>query len=275
MESWLRWFHPGDFVRGLLYPLRGLAILRRHPGLARYWLPPILLTALAIVASIVLSVRYHDDLVDLLWHVPVADGLGSRLLAALHFLLRALTMVLGIAIGLFGCIALANLFAAPFNDALSEVVEELETGSRSPPFSFMRLLHDVVRTLRLELLKLLLYAGVMGPLLIASWLVPGVGQLLYTAFATLFTAVYFAVDYVDWPASRRGMSVRERLALLGVRPLTALGFGCAVGACLFVPLLNLFFMPLAVAGGTRLFLDLSAYQRSRAEPRASTAAQKR
>jgi uncharacterized protein involved in cysteine biosynthesis len=26
--------------------------------------------------------------------------------------------------------------------------------------------------------------------------------------------------------------------------------------CLFVPLLNLAFMPLAVAGGTRLFLDL-------------------
>jgi uncharacterized protein involved in cysteine biosynthesis len=37
-----------------------------------------------------------------------------------------------------------------------------------------------------------------------------------------------------------------------------LGFGFAVWACLFVPLLNLVFMPLSVAGGTLLFLDLEA-----------------
>ncbi|HVZ35853.1 MAG TPA: EI24 domain-containing protein, partial [Polyangiaceae bacterium] len=118
---------------------------------------------------------------------------------------------------------------------------------------------------RLELFKLALYAGVMGPLWVASWLVPGAGQALYAGFAWLFTSFYFALDYVDWPASRRGLDVRQRLSLLGVRPLTTLGFGCGVAACLFVPLLNLFFMPLAVAGGTRLFLDLSSYA-ARARP---------
>ena len=61
------------------------------------------------------------------------------------------------------------------------------------------------------------------------------------------------------PASRRGYGVRQRLTLLMVRPLTTLGFGVAVSILLFVPILNLFLMPLAVAGGTRLFLDLSEY----------------
>ncbi len=254
-----RWFHVGDFLRGLSYPLRGYAILRRHPGLSRYWLPPIALTALALVASIVLAVRFHDDLVELVWHAPDAHGWAGALLAALHFLLRAAVLLLGFALGLLACIAGANLLAAPFNDALSEAVEEIETESASPPFSLRRLWRDLARTLRLELLKLLLYAAVMGPLLVASWLAPGVGQVLYAGFAWLFTALYFALDYLDWPASRRGLDVRQRLTLLGVRPLTTLGFGCAVAVCLFVPLLNLFFMPLAVAGGTRLFLDLSSY----------------
>jgi len=72
------------------------------------------------------------------------------------------------------------------------------------------------------------------------------------------SAAYFALDYVDWPATRRGLSVRARFALLRRHPLRMLGFGCAVWMCLFVPLLNLLFMPLSVAGGTLLFLDLEA-----------------
>jgi CysZ protein len=161
---------------------------------------------------------------------------------------------------MLGCIAVANLIAAPFNDALSEAVEEIETGHPSPPFSVARLLRDLGRTLRLELTKLVIYASVMLPALVVSWLLPGVGQLLYMAFALLFTSLYMALDYVDWPASRRRYDLRERLALLRVRPLMTLGFGFAVAACLFVPLLNLLFMPLAVAGGTRLFLDLLTYR---------------
>jgi CysZ protein len=254
-----RWLHPGDFVRGLLYPVRGLVILRRHGGLARYWVPPIVLTFTALVASVVLSVRYSDDIVNLVWGMPSGDDWLSRLLEALHVLLRSLAVLVGFALSLVAGILLANLFAAPFNDALSAAIEERETGVASPPFSLSALLHDLARTLRLELLKLLIYVGVLGPLLIVSWLVPGVGSFLYSAFAALFTVVYFALDYLDWPAARRGYSVRRRIALLSVRPLTTLGFGVAVSICLFIPLLNLFLMPLAVAGGTRLFLDLSAY----------------
>jgi uncharacterized protein involved in cysteine biosynthesis len=35
-----------------------------------------------------------------------------------------------------------------------------------------------------------------------------------------------------------------------------LGFGASVWVLLLIPLVNLFFMPAAVAGGTMLFLDL-------------------
>ena len=42
------------------------------------------------------------------------------------------------------------------------------------------------------------------------------GLLAYALFGFVFTATYFAVDYVDWPATRRGYGVRRRAAL--VRP---------------------------------------------------------
>jgi CysZ protein len=255
----LRWIHPGDFLRGVLYPLRGLAILRRHPGLSRYWLPPLVLTMIALIASIVLAFRYHDDAVQLVWQAPLGQAWSEQILKGLHWLLRLLALVVGIGLGMLVCIAFANLLAAPFNDALSEVVEELETGEKSRPFSLARLARDLGRTLRIELLKVAVYVGVMLPLLLLSWVLPGIGQALYLVFASAFTVLYLAFDYVDWPASRRGLRFSERLALLRVRPLMTIGFGCAVFACLFVPLLNLLFMPLAVAGGTRLFLDLESY----------------
>jgi len=251
--------HPGDFVKGLLYPLRGLAILRRHPGLARFWLPPIVLTGVALIASLIYAVRHYDEAVELVWRTPQGQGWAELVLKGLHWLLSAGALVVGVGLAMLVSVVLANLFAAPFNDALSETVEELETGRPAPPLSFVRLLSDLARTLRLELTKLLLYVAVMGPLLVLSWLLPGIGQLLYMVFAALFTALYFAVDYIDWPASRRGYSFRQRVSLLRVRPLLTLGFGFAVAGCLFVPLLNLCFMPLAVAGGTRLFLDLYDY----------------
>jgi CysZ protein len=254
-----RWLNLADFIRGLTYPLRGFSILRRHRGLSRYWLPPIALTFIALVTSVVLSVRYHDDVVNLVWGTPSGSDWLSNLLAAFHFLVQSVALLTAFALSFVLAMLLASVFAAPFNDALSAAVEERETGIPAPPFSLAGVLSDLGRTVRLELLKLFLYLGVLGPLLIASWLVPGAFTVLYSVFATLFTVVYFALDYVDWPAARRRYGARQRIALLSVRPLTTLGFGAAVSICLFIPIVNLFLMPLAVAGGTRLFLDLSEY----------------
>jgi CysZ protein len=246
-----------ELFRGFAYPFRGMAILSRHPGLSRYWLPPIFITFCSLVGSVFLAIAYSDDLTNLIWKPAAQAGATGFLIGVAHGLLHALSFLLGLGLLVVVCIALSTLLAAPFNDALSEAIEELETGSPAPPFTLRRLVRDLGRTLRLELTKLSIYAAVMGPLLVASWLLPVVGQVLYVLFGTLFTSAYFAFDYIDWPASRRGLGFRERARLLGDHPLRALGFGFAVWLCLFVPLLNLAFMPLAVAGGTRLFLDVA------------------
>jgi CysZ protein len=248
-----------DFFRGLSYPLRGYRALRRHRELSRYARAPILLTGCALVASVVLASLYHDDLLGLLW--PVPDANGHALLALLHGVVRALSFVLSLALLVFVCVSLSTVLAAPFNDALSEALEALETGRPAPRFSLSHLLVDLLRTAGLELFRLSLYMLVMGPLWVLSWLVPGVGQTLYLVALVLFTTAYFALDYVDWPAARRGWPIRARLALLGRHPWLMFGFGLAVWGCLFVPLLNLAFMPLSVAGGTLLFLDLEASAR--------------
>jgi CysZ protein len=261
-----------DFFSGLAYPWRGYRILRRHPELSRIWRWPMLLMGLALTTGLWLAFRYHDDLTgSLLGFVAgllpqwlegslgldaKAHGAVAWTWSALHWVADLIVLLFTIVLSFMVCGAASSVIAAPFNDALSEAVEKRETGAPAPPFSLARITHDLVRTVRLETLKLFLYVAIMVPMWVVSLLVPGVGPVIYTAFGVFFTAAYFAIDYVDWPASRHGLGIGERIDLFRRRPLLMLGFGLSLWGLLFVPFVNLALMPLAVAGGTRLFLDI-------------------
>lgn len=252
---------PGDVFRGFGYPFRGFGFLRRNPDLARYWLWPILITGTALLASLWLSVRYHDDLLALLWPDPTGTDWVSRILTVLHSIVEVFAFFLiALLLGVI-CAATSSVVAAPFNDVLSEVVEQREAGIAPPPFAMARVVRDAGRTIRMEALKLACYLAVMVPMWILSLLLPGVGQVAYFLFAGLFSAAYFALDYTDWPASRRGLGIRQRLAVLRSQPWLLLGFGACVWLLMWVPFVNLWLMPAAVAGGTRLWLDLEQSQR--------------
>ena len=121
---------------------------------------------------------------------------------------------------------------------------------------------DIVSAIRLELLKVLLYTAIIGPMFLASFFIPGIGQVISLVGFAL-TAIYLGVDYIDWPAARRDWAVRDRVAFTRRQLAAVAGFGTGVWVLLFIPLVNLFFMPAAVAGGTMLFVDLASSPSSR------------
>ncbi len=252
---------PIGFARGVSYALRGMRFVYvQHPKLARYWVFPILITGLALVGVFYSAGTFYDDLGGAVWSLfpeswNEATGWVGGLLGALRWLIE---FVVGILITLFGLLlvlVLSSVVAAPFNDALSEAVENIVIGESAPPFSFARMLADVARTIRLELLKVLVYVAVVGPMFLASFFIPGIGQIVSLVGFAL-TAVYLGIDYIDWPAARRDWSVRDRVAFTRRQLPAVAGFGTGVWLLLFIPLVNLFFMPAAVAGGTMLFLAL-------------------
>lgn len=253
---------PLGFVRGLRYPLRGARfVYREHPGLVRYWIFPILITTAALAGVSYLAFHYYDDLSAALWSLfPAswgeATGWVSKLVAAVRGLLSFLVAIALLLVGLVTVVVLSTVVAAPFNDSLSEAVERIVTGGEAPAFSLRRLLADLGRALRIELFKVVLYLAIVGPLFVGSFFLPVLGQLM-SVVGFVFTALYFGIDYVDWPAARRDWSVSDRVSLVQRQFAAISGFGTGVWLLLFVPLLNLFFMPAAVAGGTLLFLDLA------------------
>jgi CysZ protein len=174
----------------------------------------------------------------------------------LHRLLSWLIAIALISAGAL-CVALGtSVIAAPFNDALSEAVEVIAASRTPAPFSVARMLRSLGRTLGLELGKWMLYASVMGPLFILNWLLPGPGSVLYLVAGTSITALFFAVDYLDFSAARHDFTLRQRALLARTRLRSVMGLGFGIWALLFIPVINLLFMPAAVAGATLLFLDL-------------------
>ncbi|MBW2719472.1 MAG: EI24 domain-containing protein [Deltaproteobacteria bacterium] len=154
---------PIGFARGVSYALRGMRfVYLQHPKLARYWVFPILITGFALVAVFYSAGTFYDDVGGAVWSLfPESwndtTGWIGGLLGALRWLIE---IVVGILLTLFGLVlvlVLSSVVAAPFNDALSEAVEHIVTGEAAPPFSLSRMLADIARTIRLELLKVLVY----------------------------------------------------------------------------------------------------------------------
>lgn len=245
------------FWRGFTYSFKGAAfVYGQHFDLIRIWIFPICITLLALCAVTWGAWTWHEGFVAWMWEEPTGEGFWVSVGQVVHPIVEVLALLLLLALGLVVVIVLVPVFAAPFNDALSEEVEYLIGGRKGPPFSLGLLLKDAVRTIGLELTKVALYALVMGPLFLLSLLLPVVGQVVFTIFGFLFTAMYWAIDYVDWPAARRDRGIGHRFGLAKRRFLPMLGFGCGVWLFLFIPLFNLLFMPAAVTGGTMLYLDM-------------------
>ncbi len=254
---------PIGFARGLSYALRGMRFVYfGHPALARYWVFPILITGAAIVAVFYGAGSLYDDVGGAVWSLLPeswndASGVVGWLVTALRWLVELIAGILITLLGLVLVVVLSSVVAAPFNDALSEAVERILTGGSAPVFSFKKMLADIGHAIRLEIGKVLLYALIVGPLFLASFFIPGIGQVISLVGFAL-TAIYLGVDYIDWPAARRDWSVSDRVDFTRRQLPAVAGFGTGVWVLLFIPVVNLLFMPAAVTGGTMLFVDLVA-----------------
>lgn len=237
-----------ELFRGLSFPFRGARyVYLEHPGLARYWIVPIVVTAIALAGSIGAAVALHDDVTAAMWSAPVGEGWLDTILRALHGVLGVLVALVLLALALLVTVLVSGLVAAPFNARLAEVIDERVTGRAAPPFALRRALGDLGRTAVIEIA----FFAINAILLIVSLVVPILGPVL-GPLGIVVACFYFAISYVETPQASRGRSLGDRLRLLARHPMAMLGFGAGVGLFLFVPIVNLLFMPAAVAGGVLL-----------------------
>src|SRR5690606_11853369 len=140
----------GSFKRGVSHALGGLRyVYRDHPSLARFYVWPIIIMGSALTFAFRLVIQNYESWGASLWDVPVGEGFWVWMAQKIHVIFELLLLGVALAAALLVAALVSNLVAAPFNDALSEAVEEIETGKKGPPFSVRALVRDVVRTFRL------------------------------------------------------------------------------------------------------------------------------
>ncbi len=148
---------------------------------------------------------------------------------------------------------IANLIAAPFNGLLAEKIETKLTGIAPPPEPLSTM---IPRTLLRELLKLWYFLSrgllVMLGLLLLSFI--PLLQLLTPIIAALWGAWCMTIQYTDYPADNHKTPFKELRHQLMTQSLGSYSLGGLIMLGAMIPVLNIFVMPIAVAGATVFWL---------------------
>ena len=242
-----------EVSRGLSDVGAALDFLKSRPRLWKWLVMPAIITLLVLVGLVLGVAALVDPLIA--W---VAAHVPSWLETIVSWILR-IVVILGVgmaAMVLF--VGVAGMIAGPFNEMLSEAVEEELTGAKGPPFALGTFLRDAVVGIGHSLRRLAL-SLVWIVLLFALGFVPVVGTIAAFAIGLYIAAAGCAYDCYDAVMSRRGFSYAQKQAFVAKHRQRSMGTGAAVAGMLLVPVLNLIALGLGATAAT-LALTESADQ---------------
>ena len=239
-----------DFLFGFTYPFRSLRFFFSHSVLIKYSIAPMLIN-LVIYGSIFIF-TYSWLMGSLERWLGIENTEAGFWLKFVHTLL----FIIGFLLALFICYLLftilGNIITAPFNEEISQRVEEIVTNGRV--VSKMGFWEDAYISIKGEVQKLLFYLVIL--LLIFSLnLIPIAGSVLSTIIGIIFSCFYNALDFLDFPMTRKKMRFRDKLKVTRQGKLVTYGFGLTAFLLMFLPVVNVFMKPILVAAGTSLFYE--------------------
>lgn len=227
----------------------------RHPGM---WLPSLL----PLILNIVLFSAMYWMIFSMLpgwldqW-LPQHEG---WFWAVLYYVVLVLVVILALTAGVYLFSAVGRILAAPFLEILTRKTEEVATGVAAPEGP--NWLASIARVAWQESLKLVIYAGMLLGLMLLSIIMPLVGGGPSAILAWLVTVFFLAMEFLDYPLERRGLSLGQKAKAVWDTTPGWLGFGGAVFVIGIVPFVNIVMLPLSAVGGTLFYLDLSVQNQS-------------
>lgn len=234
-----------DFTNGAGYLLKGFSLLKQ-PGIKRYVIIPLLINIILFSGLIWLLSDQFSIFID--WLMPSLPDW----LAWLTWLLWIVFALCAFLLIFFTFTIIANLVGAPFNSYLAGAVELHLTGNK-PAGGDLALPAEIVKSIKSETTKILYALLWLIPLLIIT-IIPGVNIISPILWAW-FGAWMLAIEYVDYPLGNYGLGFSEIKVKLKQHRWMALGFGGAATLATMIPLVNLFVMPMAVAGATKMRVE--------------------
>ena len=238
-----------ELGRGLSDVGRGFAFLNKHPRLWGWVMAPAAVTLVLLAAMVVLVMRIADSIV-----VRVTSWLPDAIAGVGGWVIWAIVLAALVVGGLLVFVSVAGIVAGPFNELLSEAVEEKVTGKQGPPFALGAFVASALRGIAHGIKRVVV--AVLGALLLfALGFVPVIGTIAALLLGGYFTARGAAYDCYDAVLSRRDLPYDAKTAYLAARRGRTFGLGAAVAGMLIVPILNLVALGVGAAGATLAVLD--------------------
>jgi CysZ protein len=235
-----------QFLFGLKLVPRAFALIFTRPKLFLLSLASAFVAAFVLVGSALALWPFSQGVAKGI--ISSTSTPGAVLATGLGFLIFAACWSLA-------ALTLPNVLLAPLQDPLSEATEMAVSAFVPPAFSVQRLIRSVALSLSHTFARLALV--VFGSaLLFPLHFVPGIGTAAWWILSTLWTSLCLAAEYVSGPAARHLLSFSSVVRVLRRRLGATLGFGLCAFVLLWVPILQFFFMPVAVVAGTLLFESL-------------------
>lgn len=235
------------FFRGMGYFGRGWHAAFGQRALVPWVLLPALVTVIVSGGGAWLAWRWATEFVH-------RHAAGHGAFWGFFVWLGVMVFVLASAYVLY--VAACLLTTAPFAGVLSERAERLATGAEVAPLGWRRAAPLAIRGIGHALLTVMCYFGIAVPLFLLQWVVPPLAPFIWIA-GLVQASLFFAFDAFNEPMHRRGASFGDKWHFLGAHLAESLGFGCGVALLMMVPFLSVIVTPVAIVGGTLLFLDLS------------------
>jgi CysZ protein len=234
------------FFRGMGYFGRGWSTAFGAAGVTQWVLLPALITAIVSIGGTWLTYHWATDYVHrqsaghgAIWGAIVWLGVVLLVLASAYILYVT------------SCL----LATAPFAGILSERTEKSVTGAAIPPTTWKEMAALSARGIGHALLGVMLYVVIAVPLFLLQWFAPPLAPFIWIA-SIVQAGYFFAFDALNEPLHRRGYGFGAKWSFIGKHTAETLGFGVAVALLMMVPFLSIVVTPVAIVGGTLLFLDL-------------------
>jgi CysZ protein len=235
---------------------RGWRLAFAGGGLTAWVLTPALLTAAVTAGGTWATWHYLGAWLD---RHGGGHGLGGWLAT---IVLAVVALLTAYALYAASCV----LATAPFAGVLSERAEHHATGTPVPPQPWGRAIALSLRGVGQALLGVIAYLTIALVLFVVHSLALPLAPLVWAA-SLIQAALFFAFDAFNEPLHRRGARFGDKWRFIGAHLAESLGFGLIVAVVMMVPLVSVVVAPVAVVGGTLLYLELT--KNSRGAPTAA------
>lgn len=232
-----------ELWRGVGLLLRGFGWWARRPAaMALGLIPAIVVAAVFLVALIVLG-AWVPEVAE--WLTPFAAGWPEFWTGVLRIAVSAALLGGAGIIAIVSFTAVTLIVGEPFYDRIWRSVEKSAGGDiPGVDYGFWRSVGDALSLLGRGIL-IAICAALLG-------FIPVVGTVLGTITGTVLTGWILADELTSRALTARGISRKERRALLRRARPRVWGFGIATQLCFLVPLGAVAVMPAATAGATML-----------------------